>query len=77
MDISRQIEKHLTARGNMRKRDIMLGNFLGGITWGVGSVIGATIVIAILLGILRSINWVPFAKETADTIEHRTSVLTK
>ena len=35
-----------------KKRDIIFRNFLGGIAWGLGSVIGATVVVAIIGGIL-------------------------
>lgn len=44
----------------MRKKDIVIGNFLGGLAWGVGSVLGATIVIAVLVSVLRTINFIPF-----------------
>lgn len=54
-----QIEKHLKANITMRKRDIMAANFLGGLAWGLGTVIGATIVAAILISILRFFNFIP------------------
>lgn len=54
-----QIERHLTANTNMRKRDVMTANFLGGLAWGVGTVIGATIVAAILIAILKPFNFIP------------------
>lgn len=54
-----QIEAHLTAYGKMKKKDIIINNFLGGLAWGLGSVIGATLVVAILVGFLKSINFVP------------------
>lgn len=50
---------HLTANQHMRKKDILVGNFLGGLAWGLGSVIGATIVVAILVWFLSFINFVP------------------
>ncbi len=53
------IETHLNAGARMRKRDIMVGNFLGGLAWGVGSVLGATIVVGLLIWAVRSINFVP------------------
>lgn len=43
-----QIEKHLSANMNLRKRQIILYNFLGGLAWGFGTVVGATIVVAII-----------------------------
>ncbi|MDO8573128.1 MAG: DUF5665 domain-containing protein [Candidatus Daviesbacteria bacterium] len=54
-----QIEKHLKANMNMRKRNIMLANFLGGLAWGLGTVIGATIIAALLISILRFFNFIP------------------
>lgn len=50
---------HLTAHGFLRTRKIMLNNFLGGLAWGFGSVIGATVFLAIFLGLLRSFNYLP------------------
>ncbi len=50
----------------------MVTSFFGGIAWGVGSVIGATLVVAILLWLLQSVGWVPvigdLAKEVNKTI---------
>jgi hypothetical protein len=48
-----QIEKHLTANMNLKKRQIIIYNFLGGLSWGFGSVIGVSIVIAIIAWVLR------------------------
>jgi hypothetical protein len=48
-----QIEKHLFANMNLKKRQIIIYNFLGGLSWGFGSVIGASIVIAIIAWVLR------------------------
>lgn len=54
-----QIEKHLKANMNMRKRNIMLANFLGGLAWGLGTVIGATIVAAVVISLLNYFNFIP------------------
>lgn len=43
-----QIEKHLTANMNMSKKNIMLANFLGGLAWGLGTVVGASVVVALI-----------------------------
>jgi len=48
MKITPQIEQHLTANMNLSKKNIMLGNFLGGLSWGIGSIVGAGIVMAII-----------------------------
>ena len=54
-----QIEKHLKANTNMSKKDIMVANFLGGLAWGLGTVIGATIIAAILISLLKFFNFIP------------------
>lgn len=38
------IEQHLTVNMNLSKKQIMLNNFLGGLAWGIGTVIGATFI---------------------------------
>ncbi|KKS14251.1 hypothetical protein A2617_00975 [Candidatus Daviesbacteria bacterium RIFOXYD1_FULL_41_10] len=50
------VENHLTASANMKKKDIMIGNFLGGLAWGVGSVIGASVIVGILFYILKGLG---------------------
>lgn len=54
-----QIERHLKANANMNKKNIMMANFLGGLAWGLGTVIGATIIAAILISVLRLFNFIP------------------
>lgn len=54
---TKQIERHLTAGANMRKKDIMIGNFLGGIAWGLGTVIGASVIVGIIVGFSKFIGW--------------------
>lgn len=51
-----QIEEHLSANMTFSKKQIMLNNFLGGLAWGVGSVIGAIIVVVILGYILKTMG---------------------
>lgn len=46
--MSEQIKNHLTANLDLRRKQIMVNNFIGGLAWGAGSVIGAGIVVAIL-----------------------------
>ena len=55
MQSTPQIESHLKANTNIKKRDIIIANFLGGLSWGIGSAIGATIIVAIILKILNII----------------------
>lgn len=57
--LTQKIEDHLTANVRLSRKDIMISNFLGGLAWGLGSVLGATVVVAVLFGILRTINFVP------------------
>lgn len=69
---------HLTAHGFLRTRKIMLNNFLGGLAWGFGSVIGATLFVIILISVLRIFNFIPGVNDFADQISgsfHKTPVL--
>ena len=43
-----QIEKHLNANMNLKKGQIIFYNFLGGLAWGFGTVVGASVVVAII-----------------------------
>ncbi|MBI2019754.1 hypothetical protein HYS95_03770 [Candidatus Daviesbacteria bacterium] len=36
-----------------------MANFLGGLAWGLGTVIGATIIAAVVIAILRAFNFIP------------------
>lgn len=56
---TRQIDKHLSANLTHRKREIMVANFLGGLAWGLGTVIGATVIVAILFAVLSPLNFLP------------------
>ncbi len=51
-----QIDHHLTANAHMKKRDILIGNFLGGLAWGFGTVVGASLVVAMLVYMLRGVG---------------------
>ncbi len=46
------------------RKSIMINNFLGGISWGVGIMLGATIVIGIIVIILEQMSWVPIIGDT-------------
>ncbi len=67
MEATPHIESHLNANMNIRKKDIILGNFLGGLFWGIGSVIGATIVVAIIGLILSNLGIFDFLKQLPQT----------
>lgn len=56
METTPQIEQHLKANMSLSKKDIILGNFLGGIAWGLGTVIGAGVVVAIIGAILGQLG---------------------
>jgi len=43
----------------MKKRNVMLVNFLGGLAWGLGTVIGATIIAAVVISLLNYFNFIP------------------
>jgi hypothetical protein len=48
------------------RSEIMINNFLGGIAWGVGSVLGATIVISLIGLILAQFSSVPLIGNVVD-----------
>lgn len=58
VETTKEIENHLTASGKMKKRSVIINNFIGGLAWGVGTVLGATVVISILFGVLRGLDFV-------------------
>jgi len=43
-----------------KKRDILFRNFLGGIAWGVGSVVGASLIVGIIGWLLTSLGILSF-----------------
>jgi hypothetical protein len=61
--VTPEIEKHLSANGNMRRRTIIVNNFLGGLAWGFGTVIGATVVVAILITLAKNFTFIPFIND--------------
>jgi hypothetical protein len=62
METTHQIESHLKANANMSKKDIIIGNFLGGLAWGFGTVVGATLVVAIIIYSLKAVGAFDFVK---------------
>ena len=48
--------KRLTGNQWVKKKDILFANFIGGMAWGLGSVIGATIFVALLVWLLNLIG---------------------
>ena len=55
--------KKLTANQGVRKREVLIANFMGGIAWGLGSVIGATIIVAIIASVLNLFGLFDFFKD--------------
>lgn len=61
-------KKALTHTKVFSKRSVIMRSFVGGIAWGVGSVIGATLIVALFLTFLHSIGWIPVIGDVANTI---------
>ncbi len=59
-EVESQLNRQLTANVHLKKRRVIWLNFVGGMAWGVGSVIGATVVIGLLVWIFSFFNFVPF-----------------
>lgn len=52
----------------MRKRHIILNNFIGGISWGLGATLGLAIVLTVLGFILSKLDWIPVVGEFVSKI---------
>lgn len=52
-----EIKNHLTANMNTARKNIMIGNFLGGLAWGLGTVIGASVIMGIIGYILKFLGF--------------------
>ncbi len=55
-----EIEDRGSFRAMLPIRKIILANFLGGMAWGLGVFLGATILVAILVFLLESLAGIPF-----------------
>lgn len=64
-----QIEQHLMANGNLSLKRVVLNNLFGGIAWGIGTVIGASLVLSLLIGFFRTFNFIPYSDQVVKTIE--------
>ena len=47
------------ANEHVNWKNIVTKNLIGGMMWGLGSVIGATLVLSILLGTLQRLDFIP------------------
>lgn len=52
-----------------RRREIYLMNLVRGIFFGFGSVVGGTIVVALLLWLLSALHYVPFLDGVVDAVQ--------
>ncbi len=57
MEVTKQIIQHLSASMNLSKKDIIIGNFIGGFAWGVGTILGAIVIGAILFYTLKPLGF--------------------
>ncbi len=75
-DVAKALEI-LFATDYIDKKKLYLNNFLRGMAFSAGGIIGATVLIALLLWILSIFNSVPFIgpflENTRDTIKHSQS----
>ncbi|HKC14784.1 MAG TPA: DUF5665 domain-containing protein [Patescibacteria group bacterium] len=49
----------------MSRKQIIVNNFIGGISWGLGATIGLAIILAILTLVLKTVNLVPLVGDFA------------
>ncbi len=60
-----QIKNHLEANSSLSHKQIVIGNFLGGLAWGFGTVVGASVVVGILISVLNLLGaFEPFSQFT-------------
>ncbi len=60
------MEKHEQVKQS--KKQLIINNFIGGISWGLGATIGVTIIVGIITYALRVINLVPFLGDVATQV---------
>lgn len=64
-----EIEKHLSANMSLSKKDIMIHNFIGGLCWGLGTVIGATVVLSALGWSLNALGLFDFLNTLSPQVQ--------
>ena len=67
MEATSEIKNHLSANMQISKKDIIIGNFLGGVAWGVGTVVGAVIIGAIILWLLQPFQFFNTIEKTINS----------
>jgi len=43
-----------------KRKIIFFDNFIGGIAWGIGAIVGLTLIVAVLGFILKNVSLIPF-----------------
>ncbi|MCH2076214.1 MAG: DUF5665 domain-containing protein [Rhodobacteraceae bacterium] len=64
----RNLQEHYAMRSLSSKRRMMLAQFLRGIAFGLGSVLGATVVVSALVYSLSQIDFIPILGDWANEI---------
>ena len=63
------------ANEHVNWKNIVTKNFVGGISWGLGTVIGASFVLSVLISALHSLDFIPavadFVLQVQNTIDNR------
>lgn len=66
---------------NRSKKEIFINNFIGGVAWGLGSIIGFTIIFAIIGSLISKIDFVPiigeFVQDVVNNVLQRQNPLLK
>lgn len=63
-------KEKVKASADLRKRDILMNNFLGGLAWGLGTVVGATVIVAIVGTVLNGVGAFDPFKAFIDTFKY-------
>lgn len=72
MEMTKEIKTKFMANSNISRKNIIIGNFLGGLAWGIGTIIGAAIVFAFLIPSLNLFKFIPVVGELVSQIQRNT-----
>lgn len=64
--------RKVNANGDSSKKVILINNFLGGLAWGIGTLIGAALVFAILIPSLNLFKYVPVIGDIVSQVQQNT-----
>lgn len=64
-----QALEYLLAAGYVSKKKLYFENFMRGIFFSVGSIIGAAVIVTLLLWILSFFDSLPFIRDIAESLE--------